>query len=70
MITKQLPDIRFTASAAQAARLMAFWETDRVEVLTPQLKSMGIVTEHDLIHAIDAGKDLSKILVSDLLPHD
>jgi CBS domain-containing protein len=70
MITKRLPDIRFTATAAQAASLMASWETDRIEVFSPGLESLGIVTEHDVIRAVAAGKDLSKILVSDLLPQD
>ena len=70
MITKQLPDIRFTASAAQAARFMTLWDADRVEVFTPELETLGVVTEHDIIRAVAAGKDLSKILVSDLLPRD
>jgi len=66
-LTEQRPEIRFTSSAAQAARFMLIWDTDQVEVLTPEKESLGIVTQHDILRAVAEGKDLTKVLVTDLL---
>lgn len=69
--TRQLPDIRGSATLETAARFMLFWDTDRVEVFDDRGRSRGIVTEGDLVRSIAKGGRPGLTEVQELLekPH-
>lgn len=65
--TPQLPDIHGSASVETAARLMLFWDTDRVEVFDESGRSKGIVTERDMTRSVATGGRPSELRIDELL---
>jgi signal-transduction protein with cAMP-binding, CBS, and nucleotidyltransferase domain len=65
--TTQLPDIRSRASVETAAVFMMFWGTDRVEVFDEDGRSLGIITERDLVRSIAKGRRPEETCMTELL---